>query len=255
MKLTRFALTVLSLMCAFTGHTQSTRLNDLSADLLLAVQINQPYASFEKELQSYSFETITDSLSTDAQKKAFWINIYNAYTQIRLAQEPHTYKNRFKFFKKKYIKIGDVELSLNDIEHRILRKQRALIGGGYIANIFKKKFANEWQVDSIDSRIHFALNCGATSCPPISFYEPEKINQELNEARLGYLLAETEVDSAEQTIYVPKILSWYRGDFGGKDAILQLLSDLKVVENATHYRLRFKDYNWSLEQNKFADDE
>ena len=233
-----------------SGITQnsSTYLNDLSADLLYAIKVNQPYEEFKEALEAHSYEAISDSLQSDAQKKAFWINVYNAYTQIRLGKEPQTYSNRYRFFKKDFISIGGKELSLNDIEHRILRRQHALFGGGYFRNLFKKKFANDWQVDSLDTRIHFALNCGAASCPPIAFYEPETIDKDLDAARLAYLSSETTVDTAENVVRVPKILSWYRGDFGGKKGVLQLLKDLEVIEKDNSYKLKFKDYNWEIEE-------
>lgn len=237
------------------SQESSTRLNDLSADLFYAIRIDQPHDEFKTELENTTFQAVTDSLKSDAQKKAFWINVYNAYTQLRLRTNPQTYRNRGKFFRTKFIKIGGVELSLNDIEHRILRRQHALLGGGYFRNIFKKKFANAWQVDSLDHRIHFALNCGAASCPPIAFYEPETIDQDLSEAQQGYLSTQLTVNKKEQVVKAPKLFSWYRGDFGGKKGALKLFEDLGFIEQPGDYKLKFKPYDWTLQNENYAEDE
>ena len=159
------------------AQTESTRLNDLSSDLLYAVRINQPYQDFKSEIESYSVAQIDSLLVTDVQKKAFWINIYNAYTQLTLKETPQTYQNRGEFFRAKIISFNDVSLSLNQIEHGILRRHKVVWGGGYITSLFKNKATKVLMVDELDYRIHFALNCGAKSCPAISFYSENNFNR------------------------------------------------------------------------------
>tara|TARA_Y100000782_G_scaffold102998_1_gene119801 strand:+ start:4424 stop:5197 length:774 start_codon:yes stop_codon:yes gene_type:complete len=247
------ALALLS-STVFSQQDTSTYANDLSADLLLAMQMGQSYNDFKTALEGLSHEAISSQLQTDAQKNAFWINVYNAYAQIRLKEEPQTYRNRNKYLKTKFVHIGGEDLSLNAIKHRILRQQQSVIGHGYIPHLFKKKYANEWQVDSLDPRIHFALNSGAASAPPVSFYEPETIDQELNEAQKAFLTSESTVNDSAQTVTVPATLSWFRGDFGGKDDILALLKQLNVIPN-TNYRLHFRKYDWTMEPKNYKEEE
>jgi hypothetical protein len=97
------------------------------------------------------------------------------------------------------------------------------------------------------------LNCGAKSCPPIAFFEPETIDEDLDVAQRNFLKAETEVDTSENIVRVPKILSWYRGDFGGKKGVLELLSRLELVDNPDSYRLKFRDYNWEMEEGSYME--
>jgi uncharacterized protein (UPF0179 family) len=47
----------------------------------------------------------------------------------------------------------------------------------------------------LDCRIHFALNCGVKDCPAIAFYNSEKINEQLEFAKISFLQAETTLNS------------------------------------------------------------
>jgi hypothetical protein len=43
-------------------------------------------------------------------------------------------------------------------------------------------------ISKCDPRIHFALNCGAKSCPPIKFYNGKKLENELDKAAKGFFI-------------------------------------------------------------------
>ena len=78
-------------------------------------------------------------------------------------------------------------MSLDDIEHGILRRSKIKWSEGYFNKLFPSKFEKENRVNKVDYRIHFALNCGARSCPPIAFYDPEKLDKQLDVATMIYL--------------------------------------------------------------------
>jgi len=75
----------------------------------------------------------------------------------------------------------------------------------------------------IDYRIHFALNCGAKSCPPIAFYTLEKLDKQLDEATYSFIISETTIDMNNKTISTSKLMYWYRGDFGDTRGIKETL--------------------------------
>jgi hypothetical protein len=107
------------------------------------------------------------------------------------------------------------------------------------------------RLDSVDYRIHFALNCGAASCPPIRFYQSEKINQQLNLATLAYLSQETKHNTENNTIELPKLMSWFKADFGGRKGILRILKQFEIIPDTANPKFKFKTYNWDLEKGKF----
>ena len=45
-------------------------------------------------------------------------------------------------------------------------------------------------VVELDPRIHFTLNCGATSCPPIRVYSAPNLDSQLNRAAASFLCAD-----------------------------------------------------------------
>jgi len=67
-------------------------------------------------------------------------------------------------------------------------------------------------------RIHFALNCGARSCPPIRVYAAAKLETQLNTAARSFCSQEVRLTEDKSAVEMSKILMWYRSDFGSDDA-------------------------------------
>ncbi len=107
-------------------------------------------------------------------------------------------------------------------------------------------FEKEQRVDTMYFRIHFALNCGAKSCPLIAFYQPEKIDAQLDMTTMAYLQGEAKYNEAENTVALPAIMGWFRGDFGGKKNMVGLLHHLQIVPKEKKTAIRFKKYNRKL---------
>lgn len=223
----------------------------LSQDLLYAAKTGEPADQLEKNLATATVDELSAQLKTDAERKAFWLNIYNAYTHISLQKNPDAYKKRNKFFTGKFIHIAGNNISPDLVEHAILRKSKAKYSLGYFNKLFKTKFEKQFRVDKLDYRIHFALNCGARSCPPIAFYKPDQIDSQLNLAAKAYLKNEVIFNMKELTVSVPAILSWFRRDFGGKKGILKLLHEQKLVPEDISPRIHWKKYNWELHLQNF----
>ena len=109
-------------------------------------------------------------LSNDDQKKAFWINCYNGLTNYWIIHFGIKEQMReiADIFSHPSINIGSYSFSLDDIEHGILRQNAR-------PRFEKQDDRFQLMVEQVDPRIHFALNCGALSCPPIAFYNSKQI--------------------------------------------------------------------------------
>jgi hypothetical protein len=224
----------------------SIDLIETSQQLLLQAKTHEPTDSLIKVVENISESLLDRQLTNDVNKKAFWINIYNAYTQIILLKNPDKYKNRNAFFSDKQISIAGRKLSLDDVEHGILRHSKIKWSLGYVNKLFPSQFEKNQRVDTVDYRIHFSLNCGATSCPPIAFYQPEQLERQLDLATKVYLQGEAEYNITENTVALPAIMGWFRGDFGGKKKMVQLLHRLEIVPGDKNPSITFKKYNWNL---------
>ncbi len=231
---------------ALPGNTTSSvppnaKILQLSEKFLYAVKTEAATDSLEAELSALKMNELITGLSNDNARKTFWINIYNAFFQILAIREK---KSKPKIYTKRLIPIAGHSFSLDDIEHGILRKYRWKYSMGYLSEFLPPKLIKQLAVSIIDYRIHFTLNCGAKSCPPIAFYKYENIEQQLNIATRTFLRSETETDTLKKILRTSKILQWYKGDFGGKKGILSLLSKV-LNQDFTGYEIRFKDYDWS----------
>lgn len=227
-------------------YFEEVNIIETSQQLLLQAKTHEPTDSLVRVVEGITEASLTAQLSNDTYKKAFWINIYNAFTQVILTKNPDNYKNRRSFFGDKQISIAGRKLSLDDVEHGILRRSKMKWSLGHFNKLSPASFEKEQRVDSVDYRIHFSLNCGAKSCPPIAFYNPEQLDKQLNMATKVYLQGEAEYSEKDNTVALPAIMGWFRKDFGGKKKMLELLHQLELVPQNKTPGIQFKKYNWSL---------
>jgi hypothetical protein len=166
------------------------------------------------------------------EEKAFYLNAYNILVIKGLA-DAYPVKGPLAingFFDKKTWKVNGAALSLNQIENDIVRKKYN------------------------DARIHFALVCGAKSCPPLPSYA---YRPALLEAQLDKLTRQsiqnsgfTRVDYKKNTVAVSKIFDWYKTDFeNDKGSVLGFLNAYLAKPLATGATVTYYEYDWSLNGN------
>ena len=190
------------------------------------------------------------SLDADA-RLATWLNVYNAATGDALLADPDRFDDRGRFFSQPVVTVAGEALSLDAIEHGILRASQWKYGLGYVPNPFPSDFVRRHRVAERDWRIHFALNCGAASCPAVAAYDAETVDTELDHAAEGYLRSETVVEDG--TAYAPRLMLWYRGDFGGRRGIKRILREYSAVDLDSVSRIRYREYDWSLALDAFRE--
>ena len=199
------------------------------------------------EMLANADETVLLSqLKTDNLKKAFFINLYNGFTNFALKKAPEKYKSRSSFFKSKEFVVAGNKLSLDIIEHGFLRKSSIKWSLGNLNKLFPCKLEKKFRVEKVDYRIHFSLNCGARSCPPIFFYDPKTLDKQLDIATKSYLIADASFDKDKNTLSLPALMSWFRGDFGNKRGILKICRDLQIIPQGAKPKLKYNTYDWSL---------
>ncbi|CAJ1356347.1 unnamed protein product, partial [Effrenium voratum] len=131
----------------------------------------------------------------EEDRKAFFINLYNAMTFHGVA----TFGRRsgwwylYCFFITPAVsyRIAGVQMSLDDIEHGLLRAKP-----GYF-EAEGQEFQRQLRMPSVDARIHMALNCGARSCPAVAVYSGEHLSSELDAAVAGFAADDGNVQISE----------------------------------------------------------
>jgi len=201
------------------------------------------YAAVSKEdrglLNNYlkKLESTAVSSFSRPQQRAFWINLYNAST-VNLILEHYPLESitkiSFSFFSfgpwdEELLTVEGEELSLNDIEHRILRPI--------------------WR----DPRIHYALNCASLGCPNLLPQAFTELNTEslLEQGARDYINHPRGADVQDDSIILSKIYEWYQADFGGdEEGVLLHLQQYSTKErlkslNAEELEIDYQ-YDWRL---------
>jgi len=231
----------------------STNALELAQDLFLAVRTEEPYDSLLARLDALHPDTLIHQLDSDAKRKAFWLNTYNAFAQIALDRGQVDLTNgsvRLRHYGKRDIRIAGRLLSLDDIEHGMLRHSKVWWSKGYLTKWFPNAFEKALRAE-LDPRIHFALNCGAASCPAIAYYDAKEIDLQLDLAVQVFLSNEVTFNAQENTISVTPYFNWFAGDFGGKKGTIAFLKKHKLLPQDADPKVVYKDYDWSVRSGNY----
>ncbi len=231
---------------------------ELSAQMIENLRQGKSTKAIQEKLANVSEKELKESLDTEGERKAFWLNVYNAYVQIILTENPELFEDRdsvfgYNFFSSPQITIAGKDISFDDIEHGIIRRSKVKISGGYASNPFPGSYEKKFRWDEVDPRIHFALNCGAAACPFIAAYDPNRVNEQLDITTKQYLDKTTDYYPEENRVVVNKLMSWFRADFGGKSGAVQMLKDYDIIPQDANPSVEFKEYDWTLELGNYKD--
>ena len=246
----RVGLLLLLLLVVFAGEAYGQESYQDMYGALLAAHVQNgvvEYGGLKK--QGKQVQAVLDSLAaidpatlSAADQKAYYINAYNLWTlELILEHWPgiRSIKEAGSFirspWKRNFVRLHGGAVSLDDIEHGILRRQFS------------------------DPRVHFALNCASRSCPPLAAqpYRGESLDAQLEERTAAFINNPANTFVRQGRLHVSKIFDWYSDDFGGGDGVWafirhyagpQLAASLNTV---TDRRLLFTDYDWSLNDRPF----
>ncbi len=232
---------------------ESTKYNKLSEELLNNLKAGKSVADIQKTLANVKEDELEETLALDEQRKAFWINVYNGYIISILKDDKDKFKDRGAFFGKKQITIAGNLLSFDDIENGMIRKSQYKFGLGYVGKFFPPSFERHLRVKHRDYRIHFAINCGAKSCPPVRVFHAKDVNKQLQNATKVYLTNYTKYDKKKDEVTTSTLTSWFRGDFGGKSGTKKILKEFNLIPEDSKPALNYGSYDWTLDIDNFAD--
>ena len=175
---------------------------------------------------------------TRAERIAFWINAYNAFT-IRLILDHYPIASIRRIgwlpgaaFRETFIPMQGLKggtISLDDIENGTLR------------SAFQ------------EPRIHFALVCASRSCPQLrnEAYRGADLDRQLDDQARAFLhdSRKNRVDASAGTLFLSSIFKWFRGDFEAVAGSVPAYVARYLDDGTTHvsgFQVEFLDYDWSL---------
>jgi hypothetical protein len=229
-------------------HTGSVPLEHDLWNVLLKTHVSDSgkvdYAGIKRDsTQFYQYINLLRKAHPDKntwsreERLAYWINAYNAFTvqliienypleSIKDLQSSLAVPFINSVWDEVFINIEGNPYSLNDIEHRILRK----------------KF-NE-------PRIHFAINCASGSCPVLraEAYDPAKIEDQLQEQAILFINDGLRNQIAGDRIRISRIFQWFSGDFTKNGGIIDYLNQFSEVHIDEDADIGYLEYDWSLNE-------
>lgn len=178
---------------------------------------------------------------TSAQRIAFWIDAYNAFT-VRLVLDHYPLPSIRSIgwlpgaaFRENFIPMDGLKggtISLNDVEHGTLR------------------------TDFREPRIHFALVCASKSCPALrpEAYRGADLERQLDEQARAFLNDPTKnrFDVASRTLSLSSIFTWFHDDFAYAAGSVPLYvarylpPDGVELARDPSVQVEYLDYDWSL---------
>lgn len=236
---------IFSLIAIFVGASAHAAFDHSLFDAVLKEHVKHgmvDYAALEDEprLEQYLEKLATADLSTlesSDEKMAFYINAYNAYTLKLVASAYPTTSIRLidalgsttdstdkaSPWKIEFATIAGETLSLDYIEHQILRK------------------------DFDDARIHYAIVCAAISCPILrsEAFVAERLDEQLDSQGRWFFTWRNDFDPINKKARLSKILEWFAEDFGGsKEAVLK--ASLPYLKPTVAKALKGKESEWEI---------
>ena len=194
-----------------------------------------------RSLDSYlaSLQATDPRRLSSAEQFAYWINFYNALTvrvvaggyPVESIRDIHESWLAFGPWDDVQAEVAGQELTLNDIEHRILRP----IWG--------------------DSRIHYAVNCASYGCPNLAgqAYTAANLEELLEQGARDYVNHPRGVSLVDGDLVLSAIYDWYQEDFGGsEEAVVEHLIRYASTETAAkllnYGRVADYEYDWRLNE-------
>lgn len=163
--------------------------------------------------------------------QAFWINGYNL-SVIKGIVENYPLKSPLDiagFFDKTKYEIGGTSITLNDIEHELLRKN------------FPK-----------EARFHFVLVCGGLGCPPIinCAYLPSTLDAQLEEQTKLAINDPKFIQVNKNKVKISQIFEWYKGDFEQDGKVVDFINKYKSEKLPEKAKVSYYTYDWTLNETK-----
>ena len=194
------------------------------------VDIKQNTASLKALLETAKTISVN---KTDADNfKAFWINTYNLLVIDGIVKN-HPLKSPLDvagFFDKTKHEVGGENITLNDIENKLLR-----------AN-----FPSE-------ARFHFVLVCAGLGCPPIidDAYKPATLNAQLEKQTIKALNDANFIRVNKNKIKVSQIFEWYKGDFEQNGSgLVDFINTYRAEKLPDNSKVSYYPYDWTLNEVK-----
>jgi glutaredoxin len=225
---------------------------------------NENWSLFEEAV--CELQGVDMGLMKRDMRLAFGINLYNLMIKYAFMKVGIGNSNaaRGAFFSGVKMNIGGDILSFNDLEHGVLRGNKKPVFG-FSNQLSASDPRARLALPNPDCRVHFSLNCGAKSCPPVKNFSTAAIEEELRIVAQAFCEQEDNVriDENNNAIYLTKIFSWFRVDFAPSNKELPTKTATflrgenkakleKMITSGKSLAVNFNAYDWGTNASAFV---
>ena len=179
-------------------------------------------------------KTIPGKNWSSNKAKAFWLNVYNAYTlklildTYPLSKLTEIKRNGKTAWQISFVKVGKQTYTLDYIEHKVLRR---------------------WHDDP---RIHVGLNAASTSGPRfVNFvFTEENIDDKLDLLMKRFINDGTKNKITLNKVELSQVFNWYQEDFTHKKTLIQYINKYSIVKANDDATISYLEYDWTLNDKK-----
>jgi len=167
---------------------------------------------------------------SDADQLAYYLNAYNAW-MLKKAVDAYPVESLLntdkEVYKRKDIKVGGKVMSLDILEHEVIRE----------------KFE--------EARIHFALNCASKGCPALDkkAFQGATLDAHLHSLTADFLNSSNGAKQKGNTLHLSQLFDWFAKDFKGASpdgTVIGFVKQYKKVSGSP--QISFLDYSWELNE-------
>ena len=229
-------------LLAVLGSALAQGIDHAPFDALLKANVKNGVVNYPGFQNNAAFRKYVDDLGrpatlpTKQDQLAYYINAYNALAIQGILEglSPSSVLGRARYFKIHDWALNGQQISLYDLEHKILRPLN-------------------------EPRIHFAIICASRSCPFLrsEAYSAARLDAQLDDQARQFVNDpfRNRFDKATKTAHLSEIFKWFEEDFQGAGSvqkyIARYIADPEVARDLAEdaYKIQYVDYDWNLNGN------
>jgi hypothetical protein len=226
-------------LLAVLGSALAQGIDHAPFDALLKANVKNGVVNYPGFQNNAAFRKYVDDLGrpatlpTKQDQLAYYINAYNALAIQGILEglSPSSVLGRARYFKIRDWALNGQQISLYDLEHKILRPLN-------------------------EPRVHFAIICASKSCPFLrsEAYAAARLDTQLDEQARQFVNDDfrNRFDKAAKTASLSEIFKWYDEDFRGAGSVqkyvarYQANADIAKDLAQDGYKVEWIPYDWTL---------
>ena len=246
----------------FLSSVKIENFNEKNFDLNFFKNLShsEDFHDLKELILSLKYISIENLSKSPKNYYCFWLNMYNfltIFTVIYKCEIISNYYEWYRFLKNSYFTIGNVEISLYEIENFILRDK--LILDNIYGKIINNTQLNLPKIEKFDPIINFGISIPTISSPSVRMYFPMNFVESLKFNALEFFSRSLGIDFQSKTIQIPEYITWIDPSFVDNINKYKGCIPKEFLSYYNSHKMKIKliveKYDWKLSYVNFKNNE